>query len=512
MTAAQRVLLVGTALSASQLCHVLSAIEPQPQIVGCLLPESSATDTDLPAPVLGDIGELEETLAAHPVDSVLISLPASMIDLHNDVATELQRIGVAWRWIPTLADQMAGRLPNPVAANGAQRDVGSLSSAPLVDPVQLLDRRPRPLDEIAIGQTLTGKRVLITGAGGSIGSELARIVCRFDPAKLILVERSENALFEIDRDIARVWPDLQRIARLHDVTDAHSTLALVRREKPDVIYHAAAHKHVPMMEEHPSAAIENNFYGTRSIADAAASVGVGRLVMISTDKAVNPTSVMGCSKRLAELYIQHLDARCETTCCMVRFGNVLGSACSVLPIWTRQLSHGGPITVTHQDMERYFMTIPEAAGLVLQSSAFSNPDQGGEVFVLDMGEPVRVVDMAKRFIRSQSLEPGIDVQVEFTGVRPGEKLYEELVHTSEDMLATSHESVNILRTTPPNESEIALIIASFDRLRAPRPDGHKWQHASRHAIVAALENAIPEMQPDATKSALPGMQPCRAAG
>jgi FlaA1/EpsC-like NDP-sugar epimerase len=336
--------------------------------------------------------------------------------------------------------------------------------------------------------------VLLTGAGGSIGSELARIVARFGPARLVLVERGENALFEIDREIARLFPRLPRAAVLHDVTDGPRTLAVVMAQKPDVIFHAAAHKHVPMMEDHPSAAIENNFYGTRSIADAACRVGVGRFVMISTDKAVNPTSVMGATKRLAELYIQHLSSRCETVFSMVRFGNVLGSACSVLPIWAKQLAQGEALTVTDAQMTRYFMTIPEAAGLVLQSAAYAGGNDAA-VFLLDMGKPIRIVDMARRFIRAQGLKPEVDVPIVFTGVRPGEKLFEELAYGSEDMLPTPHASIRIWRTTPPSPQRMKRILAAFDALRAKRCDhDHHWQHAGGDALIAALRDAVPEMQ------------------
>jgi FlaA1/EpsC-like NDP-sugar epimerase len=292
------------------------------------------------------------------------------------------------------------------------------------------------------------------------------------------------------------------------VTDAPRTLAVIMAQKPDVIFHAAAHKHVPMMEDHPSAAVENNFYGTRSIADAACKVGVGRFVMISTDKAVNPTSVMGATKRLAELYIQHLNRRCETIFSMVRFGNVLGSACSVLPIWGKQLTQGEPLTVTHPDMLRYFMTIPEAAGLVLQSAAYSGQGEElkvarAEVFLLDMGKPIRIVDMARRFIIAQGLEPDVDVPIVFTGIRPGEKLYEELAYGSEGMLPTPHPSIRIWQTMPVTPARMKAIIAVFDCLRDRRAEtDHLWQHATSEQIIEALRDAVPEMRRPATETPL----------
>jgi len=270
------------------------------------------------------------------------------------------------------------------------------------------------------------------------------------------------------------------------------------------------------MEDHPAHAVENNFYGTRAIADAADACGAERFVMISTDKAVNPSSVMGATKRLAELYVQDLSARSGTVFAAVRFGNVLGSACSVLPIWADQVAHGGPVTVTHPDMTRYFMTIPEAAGLVLQAAALSiadrqlpSPEEGGgvasidnrqspigdaSVFLLDMGEPVRIVDLARRVVRAQGLEPDVDVRIAFTGVRPGEKLFESLAYDTEDMAPTAHEAIHIWRTARPDAAQMQRIVTTFDRLRYKADDpAHPWRDVPRNTIVSALHAAIPEM-------------------
>lgn len=472
----RRALLVGSGASVEQLRTQLSHAGAGVEAAGCMV----VRDTDV-TPVGG-------VIEAQRVDLVLVSLPLAMRAALHALTHQLARLGVEWRFMPTLADQLAGRANRLAAAPPSPRE---LQTGEGLDLAALIDRRPRPLDEHAIRDTLAGKVVMITGAGGSIGSELARVVGRFAPGKLILVERAENPLFEIDREIAHVYPDLRREAVLHDVTDVDQTLDLLERARPDVIFHAAAHKHVPMMEDHPSQALRNNFYGTRSIADAADACGVERFVMISTDKAVNPSSVMGATKRLAELYIQVLNARSRTIYSVVRFGNVLGSAGSVLTVWSDQLSRGGPVTVTHPEMTRYFMTIPEAAGLVLQAGSLS---RGGEVFLLDMGEPVRILDLAERFVQAAGFEPGVDVEIRITGIRPGEKLFEVLAYGSEDMLPTVHESIRVWRTAPPETARMSQIVTTFDRLRDKTGDGSRlWRDASPDAIITALRSVLPEM-------------------
>lgn len=502
-------LLVGTALSIGQLAHTLAVAQPQPDVVGCVLPAvaiDEQTTQTLPCPTLGPIDQLDAILAQHKPQLVLVSLPLAMRDAIGHAAATLGRLGVTWRFMPTLDDQLAGRTTSkitgglPTSAASAQGLANASFVTGPIDPTRLIDRAPRPLDEQALANWIGGRRVLITGAGGSIGSELARVVARFMPSQLTLLERSENALFEIDRELARTHPDLARSAVLHDVTQRERTFDVLARYQPDVVLHAAAHKHVPMMEDHPAAAIENNFYGTRAIADATAAIGAERFVMISTDKAVNPSSIMGASKRLAELYVQHLNTVSDTSCCMVRFGNVLGSACSVVPIWTKQLTHGGPITVTHADMTRYFMTIPEAAGLVLQAGMFSGTidtamnDRGGEVFLLDMGEPIRILDLARRFVRLQGFEPDVDVQIKIIGTRPGEKLFEELAYTGEDMLKTPHASIRVWKNPPPTPAQMQRIIDTFDRLRNKTNDPDRnWRDAPESAIITALRTAVPEM-------------------
>lgn len=306
----------------------------------------------------------------------------------------------------------------------------------------LLGRAPVQLDEEIVGASIRSRVVLVTGAGGSIGSELCRQICRFGPARLVLLERFENALFEIHRELASTFPHVQIDPRICDVCDQQRLRQIFDACKPELVLHAAAHKHVPMMEWNPGEAVKNNVGGTRNVARLADEFGAQRFVLISTDKAVNPTSVMGVTKRVAEIYIQAMSQRSETKFVTVRFGNVLGSAGSVIPIFREQIAKGGPVMVTHPEMRRYFMTIPEASQLVLQAGSMG---RGGEIFILDMGEPVKIVDLARDLITLSGLKPGEDIEVTFSGVRPGEKLFEELSTSAENADKTKHPKVFIGR-------------------------------------------------------------------
>lgn len=485
-----RTLIAGTPSSASQLMAGLALLDPTPVIVAQALTsprprKAGASVARDSAAGIGSLKDLPQLIKDCQPEQVLVSLPKALSGTMQEMIKQLDEAGIRWRAIPTLADQLSG------AASGGQAGMTSGGGGGgRIDLGRLLGRPPHARDEAALRGSLAGKRVMITGAGGSIGGELARQVAQYEPAQLILVERTENSLFEIDRQMGFAFPDLPRVARLHDVTQAEATVELCQQEKPDVVFHAAAHKHVPVMEDHPAQAVENNFYGTRSIVDAAITCGAERMVMISTDKAVNPSSVMGATKRLAELYVADADARSQTTCSMVRFGNVLGSACSVLPIWDKQLSEGGPITVTDERMTRYFMTIPEAASLVMQAGAYA---EGSEVFLLDMGEPIRILDMARRFIQSHGLQPETDVEIRITGARPGEKLFEELAYGGEDMLPTPHEAIRIWKSASADRVRIRQVTETFDRLRWQNGFGRAWAGVSKEQVVTALRAAIPEM-------------------
>jgi FlaA1/EpsC-like NDP-sugar epimerase len=363
-----------------------------------------------------------------------------------------------------------------------------LDSAGLID--RLLRRPMVNLDTPEVQRFLAGKRVLVTGAGGSIGSEICRQTLRFLPGRLIMLEQAEGALFEVDQELRQRWLGADLVPYVADISDRKRVARVFNAERPQVIFHCAAHKHVPMMEINPGEAIKNNVFGTKTVADAAAACGAAAFVMVSTDKAVNPTSVMGATKRFAELYIQSLNHgqratdKSHTRFVAVRFGNVLGSSGSVVPIFRKQIAAGGPVTVTHPDMRRYFMTIPEASQLVLQAGSIG---QGGEIFVLDMGRPVKILDLAEEMIRLSGKRPHEDIAIEFTGVRAGEKLFEELATDGEKTRPTSHAKISVWQLPTPTRAEID---AGLERL-AEVVDG------PRDAAVAALMGAVNEYRPTA---------------
>ena len=336
----------------------------------------------------------------------------------------------------------------------------------------LLGRDPVKLEEETVGGSLSSRVVLVTGAGGSIGSELCRQICRFGPERLVLLERFENALFEIHRELAASFPHVQIEPRIADVTDVTRMTQVFESTKPEIVFHAAAHKHVPMMEWNPGEAVKNNVGGTRTVALLSDKFGVERFVLVSTDKAVNPTSVMGATKRVAEIIVQALSQRSQTRFVTVRFGNVLGSAGSVIPIFRQQIAAGGPVFVTHPEMRRYFMTIPEASQLVMQAGAMGH---GGEIFILDMGEPVKIIDLARDLITLSGLRPDEDIEIRFNGIRPGEKLFEELSTAAEQATKTRHPKVFTGKikphewTTVETAVDALLALASgteMDRVRA----------------------------------------------
>jgi FlaA1/EpsC-like NDP-sugar epimerase len=424
-------------------------------------------------PFLGshaDAGAVLERLAADGrlPDTLVITTPdLSGADLAKLVA-QAERFGL-----------MVQRAPRPTALGPAAL---SPREGPLLDlrPVaieDLLNRPQVPLDRDGMARLIQGRRVIVTGAGGTIGSELARQVAAFGPETLILLDNGEYALWQIDLELAETHPQVRRHALIADIRDEARIRAVFETLRPELVFHAAALKHVPIVEDNPLEGLLTNAAGTRHVADAARAVGAQAMVLISTDKAVNPTSVMGASKRLAEMYCQALDISARITgpgisqggmrCITVRFGNVLGSTGSVVPLFQRQLARGGPLTVTHPDMRRYFMTVREAVGLVLQASVLGVGDallpaaREGGIFVLDMGEPVKIVDLARQIIRLAGLQPEHDVEIRFTGLRPGEKLHEELFHGQEPPVPTGYPG--LLMATP-RTADPAIVGRAMDEI------------------------------------------------
>ncbi len=376
-------------------------------------------------------------------------------------------------------------LPGLYQVIDGQLGLGRLRDVSIED---LLRRDAVQLDMELVSLLLRNKRVLVTGAGGSIGSELCRQVARLEPRQLSLVERSEYALFTIEQELRRSFPNLKIISRICDICDSERVTAVFQTDEPQIVFHAAAHKHVPMMEYNPGEALKNNVFGTKTVADVADQCGTQVFVMISTDKAVNPTSIMGATKRVAEKYIQALSARSETKYVAVRFGNVLGSTGSVIPTFKEQIATGGPVTVTHPDMKRYFMTIPEASQLVMQASAMG---KGGEIFVLDMGTPVKIVDLAYDLIRLSGLVPDVDIKIEFTGIRPGEKLFEELGFDAELLSKTAHPKIytGLLEATDWDEVMDQIHQLAPFKASMSEPD-----------VRDALHRVVPEMATVSLKS------------
>ena len=421
--------------------------------------------------VLGTTEDIPRLVRTHDIEQVVITIAAASGSAIRDIVQRCEDAEVRVQIIPGIGEILDGKV--------------ALSAIRPVQIDDLLGRDAVVLEEDLVGQFLSKRSVMVTGAGGSIGSEICRQVARLEPERLVLFERAEPALFNILRELRQSFSGLEIVPVLGDVTDSERVDDTLERWSPHVIFHAAAHKHVPLVEENPGEAIRNNVMGTRCIADAADRCGVESFVMVSTDKAVNPTSVMGATKRVAEIYIQAMAQTSSTRFVAVRFGNVLGSAGSVVPIFQAQIEAGGPVTVTHPKMTRYFMTIPEASQLVMQAGAMG---EGGEIFVLDMGEPVHIVDLARDLIKLSGLEPDVDIPISFTGVRPGEKLFEEIGFDAEKMDKTRHPKIFTGRLQPAPFTDVSRHVESLT---------HCLQARDRGEVLEALTAIVPEMQEDA---------------
>lgn len=419
-------------------------------------------------PVLGATANLEMIVSRLNPDELLIAIPSATASQMRSVVDRCKECGVPFKTLPGMGELINGKVSVKAIRDVAYHD--------------LLGRETIRLEEERINEYLRGARVLVTGAGGSIGSELCRQICRFGPESVILYERAESPLYDIDLELRTHFPGIRIAAILGDIRDRRQLSHAFTREQPQVVFHSAAYKHVPMMELHPWKAIRNNVVGTRNLIHVSAEHNVERFVLISTDKAVRPVNVMGASKRLAELLVQNQNG-CGVSkprFMIVRFGNVIGSIGSVVPLFMKQIERGGPVTVTHPDMTRYFMTIPEACQLILQTGAMG---EGGEIFILDMGTPIKIVDMARDLIRLSGFEPDEDIRIEYIGLRPGEKLFEELITDGEGIQPTSHDKIMVLRGRVCDDAVLNSAIDELARL-AYRQDGQ--------GIRARLEEIVPE--------------------
>lgn len=397
-------------------------------------------------PVLGKIEDIPELAKKHQIEQITIAIPSlapteyeRILDLCNEVDVEVNQM-------PSIEDVLEGKL--------------SVSQFREIDVVDLLGRDEVRLDMQQISTKLTGKTILVSGAGGSIGSEICRQIAKFSPAKLVLLGHGENSIYLIDKELNNFYKNkIEIVPVIADIQDRKRIFQVMEEHKPDRVYHAAAHKHVPMMEYNPREAVKNNIYGTKNMAEAAKAANVGSFVMISTDKAVNPPNVMGATKRVAEMIVTGLNELGKTKFAAVRFGNVLGSRGSVVPLFKEQIRNGGPVTVTDFRMTRYFMTIPEASRLVIQAGALA---AGGEIFILDMGEPVKIYDLAKKVVKLSGFTES-EIQISETGIRPGEKLYEELLVDSEQTDQQVYEKIFVGKVTDMSLDNVMEFVHTLEK-------------------------------------------------
>lgn len=414
------------------------------------------------AKVLGGKEDILAVAIRYGVSEIIVAIPSVSGKTLRDIISVCQQTKCSVKTVPGLYELIDGKIT-----------IQQLRNVELED---LLRREPVQLDTTQIAKYLTGKRILVTGAGGSIGSELCRQIANMSPAALTLLGKGENSIYEIDRELREKYPILTIEPVIADIRDRGRIHSAFERAKPQVVFHAAAHKHVPLMERHPEEAVWNNVFGTQVVAEAADRHKTEVFIMISTDKAVNPTSVMGATKRVAEMVIQSLNNVSSTKFAAVRFGNVLGSRGSVVPLFKKQIAAGGPVTITHPEMRRYFMTIPEATQLVLQAGAMA---EGGEVFVLDMGNPVKIVDMACDLISLSGLVPHRDIEIKYTGVRPGEKLFEEILTAEEGTSATQNTKIYVANLKSVDEERLQKGLLSLRQVSQSK------------AIISVLSSLVP---------------------
>lgn len=416
-------------------------------------------------PVLGKRADIPALAEKMGIDEIIIAIPSVSKKEIGSIVEICKKTKCKLKILPGIYEIIDGQV--------------SIKKIRDVQIEDLLGRDEVKLNIDEISSYIEGKNILVTGGGGSIGSELCRQIARFKPRKLVIFDIYENNAYDIQNELLRRYKDLNLGVIIGSIRDKKRINEIIEKEKPDVIFHAAAHKHVPLMESNPREAIKNNVFGTLNLAQAADRYGVKRFVMISTDKAVNPTNVMGATKRICEMIIQSMNEISKTEFVAVRFGNVLGSNGSVIPLFKKQIEEGGPVTVTHPDVVRYFMTIPEAAQLVIQAGAMAN---GGEIFILDMGEPVKIIDLAKDLIRFSGFEPNVDIPIKITGLRPGEKLFEELLLDEEGIKGTKHNKIYIGK---PTYIDYKLLLKSINEL------GNVAENGEDKDIKGYLKSIVP---------------------
>ncbi|QSX07949.1 polysaccharide biosynthesis protein [Alkalibacter rhizosphaerae] len=397
------------------------------------------------APVVSTSDDIPKVVKKYQIDEIVIAIPSASKGQVQEIVSVCKKTKAKLKILPGIYEIIGGMVK-----------VSHIRDVQIED---LLGREQVRLDMAEIRNFLKYKTVMVTGAGGSIGSELCRQIALFQPKELILLEIYENSVYDLEHELRGTFQDINLKVVIASVRDRKRIEEVMDQCRPEVIFHAAAHKHVPLMENNPKEAVKNNVFGTLNLAQMADRYGVKKFVLISTDKAVNPTNIMGATKRLCEMIVQSIDRESKTEFAAVRFGNVLGSNGSVIPLFKNQIAKGGPVTITHEDIIRYFMSIPEAAQLVLQAGAMA---QGGEIFILDMGEPVKIMDLAQDLIRLSGFEPGVDMKIEVTGLRPGEKLYEELLLDEEGISKTIHEKIFVGK---PIFTDYSKILAHLDELR-----------------------------------------------
>lgn len=397
--------------------------------------------------VLGSVQDIEAVVAKLQIENIIIAIPSLGKKEINTIYQECVKTDAKTKIIPMLEDLMSGKI--------------SVNEFRDVEVEDLLGRDPVKLDMESISESISGKTVLVTGAGGSIGSEICRQISNFAPENLILLGHGENSIYSIELELRAKYQDVFNIhTEIADIQDRSKIFSIMEKYEPDVVYHAAAHKHVPLMERNPEEAVKNNIFGTKNVAEAADTFSVGTFVLVSSDKAVNPTNIMGSTKRFAEMVIQELAQLSRTKFVAVRFGNVLGSRGSVIPLFKKQIQAGGPVTVTHPDMTRYFMTIPEASRLVIQAGTLA---RGGEVFVLDMGEPVKIVDLAKNLITLSGYSID-EIGIRYSGIRPGEKMYEELLNENEIHKADIFPKIHIGKAPLKDNEILNYFLTNFETM------------------------------------------------